>query len=96
MTLYEDGTGTMVVDLEGAAAILFAPQLRFDMRWSIEGDRIKMQTVGGEPATKVQVILKMMGDRVEQPIVELSETRLLLLDQDGKTRYEWRRTAMNR
>jgi hypothetical protein len=91
MTLREDGTGTMVVDLEGAAAVMFAPQLRFDMQWSIDGGRIKMQTRGGEPAGKVQLILKMTGDHVDQPILELSETHLLLLDEDGKTRYDWQR-----
>ena len=91
MTLREDGTGTMVVDLEGVAAVLFAPQLRFDMQWSIDDGRIKMQTLGGEPAAKVQMILKMMSDHVNQPILELSETHMLLLDEDGKTRYDWQR-----
>jgi hypothetical protein len=33
----------------------------------------------------------MMGDRVDEPILELSGQRLLLLDADGKTRYDWRR-----
>jgi hypothetical protein len=37
------------------------------------------------------MILKTMGDRVDEPILELSEDRLLLVDQDGKTRYDWRR-----
>jgi hypothetical protein len=33
----------------------------------------------------------MMGDRVDQPILELTADQLLLLDQDGKTKYDWRR-----
>src|SRR5262245_26263900 len=35
MTLNEDGTGTMVVELSGAQAFLFASKLHFDMKWSL-------------------------------------------------------------
>jgi hypothetical protein len=52
---------------------------------------LKKQTIGGEPAGKVQAILKIMGDRVDEPILELTQDRLLLLDKDGKTKYDWRR-----
>jgi hypothetical protein len=91
MHLHEDGTGTMVVELSGLTAKLFASRLEFDMVWSIEDGRMKKQTVGGRPEVKVKAILAMMGDRVDEPILELSEERLLLLDGDGKTRYDWRR-----
>ncbi len=90
MTLNEDGTGTMLVELSGWRAALSAPRLRFDMAWSVEGGRLKKRTVGGQPETQVRMILKTMGDRVEEAILELDEHRLLLLDQDGKTKYEWR------
>ncbi len=91
MDLLEDGTGTMVVELSGLTAKLFASRLEFDMVWSIENGRMQKQTLGGRPKTKVRAILAMMGDRVDEPILELSEERLLLLDGDGKTRYDWRR-----
>ena len=91
MTLKEDGTGTMVVELSGWRAALSAPRLRFDMVWSVEGGHLKKRTVGGEPTTQVQMILRTMGDRVDEPILELTEHRLLLLDQDGKTKYDWQR-----
>ena len=91
MHLHEDGTGTMIVELSGLTATLFASRLEFDMVWSIESGRMKKRTVGGRPEVKVKAILAMMGDRVDEPILELSEERLLLLDADGKTRYDWRR-----
>ena len=91
MTLREDGTGTMLVELNGLTATLFADRLRFEMRWSVGGGRLQKQTVGGEPAEKVQLILTMMGDRVDEPILELNAQRLLLLDKDGKTKYDWAR-----
>jgi hypothetical protein len=91
MTLDKDGTGTMVVELSGWRAALSAPRLRFDMVWSVKGGRLEKRTVGGEPEGQVQMILKMMGERVDEPIVGLTTDRLLLLDQDGKTQYDWRR-----
>lgn len=90
MVLSADGTGTMLVEPGGAYA-LFASRLRFDMVWSIEDGRLHKRTVGGEPEAKVHFILKTMGDRVSEPILELSDQRLLLLDEDGETRYDWRR-----
>jgi hypothetical protein len=91
MTLKEDGTGTMVVKLSGMKARLFAKRLEFEMVWSVEQGRLHKRTIGGTPQLQVNMILKSMGDRVEEPILELTEERLVLLDQDGETRYRWRR-----
>jgi hypothetical protein len=91
MTLKVDGAGTMLVELSGLKATLFADRLRFDMKWTVESGQLKKQTIGGEPTGKVQAILKIMGDRVDEPILELTQDRLLLLDKDGKTKYDWRR-----
>lgn len=91
VTLREDGTGTMVVELSGLKASLVAPRLTFTMEWSVAAGRLKKHSLGGEPAGKVSMILKTMGDTVDEEILELTEDRLLLLDQDGKTKYDWRR-----
>ncbi|HQR42616.1 MAG TPA: hypothetical protein PLX97_08020, partial [Gemmatales bacterium] len=82
MTLHKDGTGTMLVELEGAAALLYASQLRFDMTWSLEGKKLTKKTVGGEPAAKVNLILNTLGDTAVDTIMEMTEDRLLLLDQN--------------
>lgn len=94
MTVRADGSATMVVRLQGWKAALYASQLRFEMTWSIENGRLKKRTIGGQPAGKVKAILKMMGDRVDEPILELTSERLLLLDQNGKRQYDWRRVAV--
>lgn len=91
MTLKADGTGTMIVELSGLQATLFAERLEFNMEWSLEDGRLKKRTIDGKPQRRVNMILKMMGDRVDEPILELTEDRLLLLDKDGETRYDWRR-----
>jgi hypothetical protein len=91
MTLNEDGTGTMLVELSGFQATLFASKLRFDMRWSLEGKILKKRSVGGEPSNKVNMILNTMGNTAEDTIQELTDDRLLLLDKNGKTQYDWKR-----
>jgi hypothetical protein len=91
LTLLEDGTGTMVVELNGLQAAIVAPRLTFNLQWSVANGRLKKHSLGGEPATQVNVILKTMGDTADEEILELTEDRLLLLDQDGKTKYDWRR-----
>ena len=91
MTLNEDGTGTMIVELTGWRAALLAPRLKFNMKWSLERGRLKKQTINGEPETQVKMILNTMGDHVDEPILELTEDRLLLLDKAGKTKYDWKR-----
>jgi hypothetical protein len=91
MTVREDGTATMVVTLSGLKATLYAKQLRFDMVWAIANGRLKKKTTGGQPSGRVKLILKMMGDHVDEPILELSNDRLLLQDQNGKRKYDWRK-----
>ncbi len=91
MTLNEDGSGTMIVELSGMKATLFAARLEFNMQWTLQGGRLQKRTIDGTPARRVNMILKMMGDRVDEPILELTDDRLLLLDKDGVTQYDWRR-----
>jgi len=91
MTLKDDGTGTMVVELTGWRALMSAPKLTFNMKWSAKDGRLKKQTLSGEPKAQVNMILKTMGDHVDEPILELTEDHLTLLDGDGKTKYFWKR-----
>lgn len=91
MTVREDGTALMVVELSGLKAGLFASRLEFDMLWSIRDGHLHKRTIGGRPSGRVKLILSTMGDRVNEPILELTKDRLLLLDADGKTQYDWRR-----
>jgi hypothetical protein len=96
MTLKEDGTGTMIVELSGWRAAFSASRLKFNMKWSVKDGHLKKQTISGEPETQVKMILSTMGDHVDEPILELTEDRLLLLDKDGKTKYDWKRVKENR
>lgn len=95
MTLNDDGTGTMLVELSGWQATLFAAKLRFDMRWSLADKTLTKRTVGGEPADKVNLILNTMGNTAEDTILEIGPERLLLLDKNGQTQYDWQRVKQD-
>lgn len=94
LTVNENGSGTMVVELDGIGKKLFAATLSFDLEWSVDDGRIVMKTLGGEPKSKVQMVLKLYGSEAEYKILELTNERMLLLDGDGKTKYDWRRPAV--
>ena len=90
LTVRADGTATMVVEPDGLNALISA-RLTFEEEWSIEGGHFRQKAIGGEPQTRVGLILKTMGTESDQKILELTTDRLLLLDAGGKTQYDWRR-----
>lgn len=92
LTLNSDGTGTMVVELDGLAATLFAKTLTFREEWSVVDGKVTMQATGGEPAGKVGLVLSLHGDSSTQRIVEVTaSSRMILVEEPSGTRYEWRR-----
>jgi len=91
LTIREDGTATMLVEPAGIGKMLVAPQLNFDVEWSLEEGYLSLKTLGGEPKAKVDMVLRIYGNQVRQPIQELSADNLTLLDEDGVTVYHWRR-----
>lgn len=92
MTLNEDGTGTMVVELSGAQALLFASKLEFEMKWSLKGNIITKTSLRGKPQEKANLILNTMGNTADDTILEITPDRMFLLDKDGKTEYDWKRS----
>jgi hypothetical protein len=91
LTLRPDGTGTMIVELKGFAATIFATKLTFEEKWSIENGRVTMKATGGEPAVKVRLVLSIHGDSSTQRIVEVTDDRMILVEEPSGTRFEWRR-----
>jgi hypothetical protein len=95
LTIHSDGTATMLVELEGLNAKLYADKMTFEEEWSINQGRFKMKAIGGEPKARVQLILKTMGNVSDHEILELTDQRMLLLDANGETQYDWRRSSAN-
>jgi hypothetical protein len=86
-----DGTATMTIEFDGWKARMFTPRLRIDTTWNIENGQFERQTTGGQPPDKVEFVKRRVGDRASDRIVEITGERMVLVDQDGETRYEWRR-----
>lgn len=93
MTVAADGQGTMVAHPEGLAATLLAPELTFSFRWNLKGKLLEFETVGGEPADKVKVVVQMYGRKRFHKILDLKPDQMTLLDEDGVTKYLWKRAA---
>lgn len=91
MTVRSDGTATMVVHPSGIGRKLFAERLQFEIEWTLTNGRIVMTTSSGEPEKQTRLVLKLYGNRAEYTLVNLDDQQLLLLDADGKTKYDWRR-----
>lgn len=93
LTLNADGTGTMVVELDGLAATLFAKKLTFREEWIVAEGKVTMKATGGEPAGKVQLVLSLHGDSSTQRIIEVTSERMILIEEPSETRFEWRRVG---
>jgi len=91
LTVRPDGTATMFIEFDGWKARMFTPRLQIETTWTVDGGRFNRHTVGGEPAEKVEFVKKRVGDRASDEIVKVTADRMVLIDQDGETRYNWRR-----
>ncbi len=91
MILNDDGTATMDVEPSGPEKFLIGRKLHFNMEWSLRGRILHCRSLSGEPKEAVNAILNSMGNTSDDTILELTDGRLLLLDKDGKTKYDWKR-----
>jgi hypothetical protein len=91
MIVRPDGTATMIVELEGLSATLYADRMTFEEKWSVDGGHFKLIAIGGEPEVRANLILATMGNTSDLKILDLTRDRMLILDADGVTKYDWRR-----
>lgn len=94
MTLRDDGTATMVCELEGLNARLFTPVLDLELQWQLKDGVMTRVITGGEPADKVRFVVNLMGARSDETLLKLTDTELHLLDADGETEYHWTRKPL--
>lgn len=92
LTLNDDGTGMMVVTMEGLGATLFAARLELDVEWSLDGDHLTLITLGGRPKAKANFVKKVYGSHNVEEILELTKDRLLV-QHNEETQFDWRRLA---
>jgi len=92
LVLRDDGTAVMEVNVESAWRFVVGENLRFDLEWQIDDDDFVLRTTGGEPAGSVDLIVQLEGSERIQPIVKLTDDRLILKDVDeGDPDHVWER-----
>ncbi|MDA1016516.1 MAG: hypothetical protein O3A00_18930 [Planctomycetota bacterium] len=91
MVVNPDGTLRLKVELTGAKAWAFVPTSYYNIDWKIEDGLFKKHLIGGEPPDKVAWVMRIFGVDVDERILELTEHRLLVLDPDGRRKYDWKR-----
>jgi hypothetical protein len=96
LTVLPDGKAKMVIRPDSVWAFAFGQQIDLDMFWAIENGRIDYGYTGGTPKEKVELAAKTWGDRWDEQILELTDSRLVLLCEDGKTRSEWDRASTDK
>ena len=91
LTIREDGTALMVVELAGVGAFLFGPRLEFDIDWQLINGRVILHTNGGRPEKKARAILSLHTDHAEYYLDDLNEGHLVLRDMKSAKKFEWKR-----
>ncbi len=96
LTVLPDGKAMMVIRPDSVWAFAFGQQIDLDMFWKIENGRIDYGYNSGTPKDKVELAAKTWGDHWDEKILELTDTRLVLLGEDGVTRSEWDRASTSK
>jgi hypothetical protein len=93
LTIREDGTATMVVELSGIAKALFAPRMQFEIDWTLAEGKLVLKMTSGEPKAKTKLAMKLYGEEATYEILGLEKGLMKLKDATGTTEYEWRRSV---
>jgi len=92
LEMRDDGTATMEVKIESfALKLLFGKQMRLDINWHIADGLLHMETIGGEPGSKVELLKSTYGATLAYPILELTKDRLLVKDGEDDPDHDWER-----
>lgn len=92
LTILPEGKAKMLIEPSGAWSLAFGPKLEAEMFWSIERGRIIYGMTSGTPAAKYEIAVKAWGDRWNESLTELTDTRLVVTADDG-TVSVWQRVA---
>lgn len=93
LIVHEDGTAEMAIVPNGAWSLVFGTRIDLTMFWSVKDGKLDYGVSGGTPEDKVRMAAKTWGDHWVEEIVELSEEKLDLLAEDGKSHSIWTRVT---
>ena len=93
MNIQDLGKGTLVIKPTGLWGTLIGEKVHVNLDWSVNDGRTELVSVSGEPKTAFAAAKLIFGDRRIRKIKELTEARLVLLDEEDNSEAEWTRTT---
>jgi len=93
MTFRDDGTATMVIELDPISRLLYGPRLTFFIVWEQTDNRLTLRKTGGEPRDATASVSKLFGETSEQTIESLTADEMQLRSSDSGKLYVHRRVA---
>ena len=92
LDIKEGGKGQMTVVFSSYYAYLLASRVDAVLEWTIEDGRALFKTVSGKPEAAYAIIAREKGEDRDRKIAEISERRLILVDdQDDGSVATWAR-----
>ena len=95
LTTRADGTATINMSLTPMAAVIYGRQVTLDLRWTLDGNMLTHEIVGGSPEISVRKLMAKFGGIQSYHVLEYHSNYLLV--SDGKTDSEpvrWNAVAM--
>jgi len=96
LTLNDDGSAQMVLDLDFAGRLLYGSRLEFEMKWSLEGAVIGIDVVSGKPENSAKSAMKTWGERYVYLLDAVSDDRIEMRDWDGAASYTLKRVSLEK
>ena len=92
LILSADGTGLQIIRPKGFLATSYLGELvELDVVWKIENGRAIFDSVAGRPADMAQRVNDLFGTHRDRRIVEITDERILLFDEQDNEPSEWKR-----
>jgi hypothetical protein len=87
----DDGTATMVLELDAIGKMLYGPKLTFFVDWQLHDGVLSLKMTGGEPDGTAVKLAKLFGESSEQRLEAISTEELQLRSLDSQTLYTHKR-----
>ena len=73
-----DGTATINMSLSPLAAVLYGRQITLDLRWTLDGELLTQQIIGGSPSCSVEKLIAAFGDTQKFRVLDTKQDQLIV------------------
>lgn len=89
----EGGKAEMVIKLDSVGALLYGPQLKFYIDWTLDGDVLTLKMTGGEPSDTAKTVSQIFGETSQQRIEAINDQEMKLRSLDSQKLYTHKRLS---